>query len=146
MVDGKHDAPRTRQIVGNDSVQRAYRETREAETFEEIVLERDDNLPLAFEGRLLGSNDFDEDVPRGTCVRVFATKSGRLVTSVWQWQRTERSSRSRRAAAVHDRPEEALAWLVRDGRGLLGHASREAWKRACLAWAPLCGLEVERID
>lgn len=112
----------------------------------EFTLERDDNRPLRFQGYLVGFHEVDQDAPRGTAVLVFVTKRGKIVTSVHQWQRDAKRERERHDAAAHDTAEEALDWLIRDGGGHLGRASRQAWERACATWAPLQGYDVEIVE
>ena len=112
--------------------------------FETFVVERDDDRPLKFEGRLIGKNDVDEDVNNGTLVEIFVTRSGKLVTAVHQWQ--DAKNREAFRAAVHMMPDDALEWLKKDGGGYLGRASREAWEQACASHLPLQGQDVEVID
>jgi hypothetical protein len=112
----------------------------------EFTLERDDNRPLRFQGYLVGFHEIDLDVPRGTAVLVFVTKSGKIVTSVYQWQRDAKRERERHDAAAHDTAEGALDWLIQDGGGCLGRVSRQAWERACATWPPLQGYNVEVVE
>jgi hypothetical protein len=153
------------QIKGNDVLFRLYREGKlgqrpdfkadngETNLVEKLELdiqgykvERDDNLPLQFTGYLVGWNDVDLSVARGTQVTVFVTKSNKIVTAVHQWQRGEKRHRQRHAAGVHTTAPEALQWLIDDGQGRLGISSREAWELACQVWPALKGHDVENID
>lgn len=109
-------------------------------------VERDDNLPLQFKGYLVGWNDVDLSVARGTRVTIFVTKSNKIVTAVHQWQRGEKSQRQRHTAGVHQTAQAALDWLIGDDSGKLGRSSREAWEMACQIWPGLQGHEVEVID
>lgn len=155
----------TAQIKGNDVLYRLHREgkigkppsypadngeTDLVEEFnmalQEYTIERDDNLPLRFRGYLVGWNDVDLSVARGTRVTVYVTKSNKIVTAVHQWQRGEKKQRQRHAAGVHTTAQEALRWLVEDGTGRLGRSSREAWELACQVWPSLKGHDVEIID
>ena len=164
-VDAEDRAVRTAQIQGNDVLYRLHREgkigkmpsvpadagaTDLAKEFDlaikEYTVERDDNLPLRFTGYLIGWNDVELSVPRGTRVTIFITRSNRIVTAVYQWQRGEKHQRSRYAAGVHDDPDQALAWLIQDGGQQLGRSSREAWEMACQIWPALQGHDVEVID
>jgi hypothetical protein len=111
---------------------------------ETITLERDDDRPLRFSGRLIGANDIDEGVTNGTKVAIYVTKSGKIVTGVHQWQREK--GRERHAASAHQMPDSALEWLRVDGGGYLGKASKEAWDEACANHLPLQGQDVEVID
>lgn len=147
MADSEHRAPRDRLPVGNDVVRRACCPEAGSDTpDEEFMLDRDGQLPLQFVGRLVGSNACDPGLPRGTFVQIFITRAGKIVTSVWQWQRAGGRGRERKTAAFHDTPEAALAWLVEDGRGKLGRASCEAWTQASTNTARLRKFAVERID
>lgn len=109
-------------------------------------VERDDNLPLQFTGYLVGWNDVELSVARGTLVTVYVTKANKIVTAVHQWQRGEKKQRQRHAAGVHQTAEAALKWLIQDGQGRLGRSSREAWEMACRIWPSLKGHDVEVID
>lgn len=147
MSGSEHRTTSKRLPTGNDVVRRTCFPERPDDLLEEeFLVERDGSLPLRFTGRLIGANAIDEDVPRGTSVRVFVTRSAKIVTSVRQWQRGRGASRERNAAAVHETPAEALAWLVEDGRGRLGSASCEAWRKACAAWPALREHGAEEID
>jgi hypothetical protein len=154
------------QIKGNDVLYRLYREGKLSQPPPEFTadngqtdltekfnlalqgykVERDDNLPLQFTGYLVGWNDVDLSVPRGTRVTIFVTRSNKIVTAVHQWQRGEKKHRQRHAAGVHESPESALEWLIEDGQGRLGRSSREAWEAACQVWPSLRGRDVEVID
>lgn len=112
----------------------------------EFQVKRDDHLPLQFTGYIVGWNEVERTVPRGTQVCIFATRGGKIITSVHQWQKDETRQRERHAAAVHTSPDDALAWLIRDGGNQLGRASREAWELACQVWPALQGREVELVD
>lgn len=113
----------------------------------EFKVERDDNRPLQFQGYLIGWNEVDfSTVPRGTQVSIYVTKGNKIVTAVHQWQRGEKDERQRYKAGAHQTPETALEWLIEDGGGKLGRASREAWEAACSLWPSLQGHEVEVID
>lgn len=149
------DAPReaAAKIQGNDTLLRLYRAGQTAVPAEdgdtglrEFHVKRDDHLPLKFTGYLVGSNEVDPSVPRGTRVSIFTTRGGKIITSVHQWQRDESRERERHAAAVHTNPDAALAWLIKDGGNQLGRASREAWELACRVWPALQGHEVEVVD
>ena len=97
-------------------------------------------------GYLVGWNDVDLSVAKGTRVTVYITRSNKIITAVHQWQRGESRQRQRHAAGVHTQAQEALRWLVEDGSGRLGRSSREAWEIACQVWPSLKGHDVEVID
>ncbi len=146
MSGSEHRTPSKRLPTGNDVVRRTCFPDRPEQLEEDILVERDGQLPLRFNGRLIGANVVDEDVPRGTLVRVFVTRAAKIVTSVRQWQRGRGAPRERNTAAVHETPELALAWLVEDGGGRLGSASCEAWRKACTAWPTFRDHGAEEID
>jgi len=144
-------APR-RQIQGNSVVLDAWRKSREAaksasDEPQEFTLQRDDNRPIRFKGYLIGWNEVSPGVPRGTLVQVYVTRSsGKIVTSLYQWQRKDELERERYRAEVHETPSEAFQWLVDTNGGRLGQYGREAWNRACRTWPSLNGEDVEVID
>ena len=158
-----------RKIQGNDVLQRMVKEGRDTSppdaTFTSHValqtfkVERDSNLPLQFEGYLIGQNEIDDEAGRGTRVSVYVTRRGKIITHVYQWQRQDVAAwvnagnegtppikRSRNDAEAHTEGPSALQWLIQDGGSSLGAASREAWEMACSTWPPLQGQEVELID
>lgn len=113
----------------------------------EFTIEREDNRPLRFKGYLIGWTNVDPiEQVRGTQVQIFVTKSNKIITAVYQWQRQEGLERDRYKAGVHTTPELAFQWLVNDGGGRLGKSSREAWEMACNVWPSLKGYDVEVID
>jgi len=114
----------------------------------EFTLERTEDRTLRFQGKLIGWNEVKnfETLPRGTQVQIYMTKSGKIITAVYQWDRTYSADRSRRKAAAHSSPEDALNWLIKDGRGRLGRASKLAWEMACKEEKTLKGHDVEVID
>jgi len=141
-------------LQGNDSLLRMHKPEGLKRTAKELAdgevreftIERDDNRPLRFKGHLVGFNESDPDTPRGTAVAIFVTRRGKIITSVRQWQKDAKRERQRYDAAAHETADEALAWLIQDGGGHLGRASRDAWERACATWTPLQGHEVEVIE
>lgn len=142
-------SPSSRSIRGNDVVLRRVRDRPDSapdSALEEYTLERDQNLPLRFRGQLIGWNEIDPAVTRGTAVAIYVTRRGQIITSVHQWQRDDFRDRERHDACVHQTAEAALEWLVQDGGGHLGRASREAWEMACRTWPPLQGKDVEIVE
>lgn len=113
------------------------------------TVKRDGQLDLSFYGWIIGSRM--QATPRhekGTQVRVYLTNGGHLVTAVKQWTDGPDSEKKRvsRRAAVHESPSEALAWLIRDGRGRLGPSSKAAWGQACQAVPSLAQSGVELVE
>lgn len=143
-------------IAGNDVVRKAVEKERaekhglDPDFEEEYFLERDGDLPLRFWGDKIGTarhtRSGNRRGDRGTEVSIYVTSSGKLVTEVHQWQVLPDKQRSRRAAMAHRSPEDALAWLKKDAKGVLGSASKEAWLQACSAYAPLNSCAEEKID
>jgi hypothetical protein len=134
-------------IQGNDSVRSTL--NRVETSYETFRVERDGQLPLQFEGVLLGSSRTDLTAPRGTEVCIYVTRRGKYITHVFQWQRKDDSEdmkRTRNTAAVHEQADQALEWLITDGNGVLGSSSRIAWEEACQTWPALHGLDVECVE
>lgn len=133
--------------TGQAVVKEAMEEDPNLMALREFRVERSDDLPLVFQGYLIGWNEIDVSaMPRGTKVSIYVTKSGKIVTAVFQWQRGSHGSKTRHSAGVHATPKDALGWLKQDGGNRLGSASREAWEVACQVWPPLQGHEVEVVD
>lgn len=83
---------------------------------------------------------------RGVDVEIFVTEQGRLVTTRNAWTRApDGGSHHSQTSQVHETPAAAYQWLLDDGKGKLGPASKAAWVQACQTLAPMSGLEVERI-
>lgn len=142
MSDDEPRLPR-----GNSTVRAAFYNPTDAKPkIEEYLVDRDEGLPLSFQGYFVGQNSIDPDSRVGTQVKIFVTTGANIITAVHQWQRTDETERHRRRAAVHQTPEHALAWLIEDGNGKLGKASKEAWETACQTWPEFDGKDVERID
>lgn len=115
-----------------------------------IRVKRDGAKDLAFVGELIGEashggpGEYVSDWQRGTEVSLYLTREGRLVTAVRQWTIWQEEADAHRAA-VHDTPQAAYDWLVRDCGGTLGHASKECWEEACKHCGLLAGLDVEEV-
>jgi hypothetical protein len=120
-----------------------------------FCVERDGDLDLVGTGWVLGKGESGSGGPRGySCdwnrgvkVRVLLTRKGKLVTSRHRWSNWQGES-ARNAGAVHDSPEEALAWLrdEQECSGQLLPAEKEAWEAACEKWIGLDGLDCEGAD
>lgn len=84
---------------------------------------------------------------RGVDVEIFVTEKGRLVTTRNAWTRApDGGSSDSQTSQVCETPARAYQWLLDDGKGKLGPASKAAWVMACQTFAPMSGLEIERID
>lgn len=108
---------------------------------------RSQGLDLEIRGWIIGKGEAAAGRNRRTIVEIALTTKGRLITT--------RRSESRDAdgwelheatGQFHETPERAYAWLLEDGHGKLGPASRAAWVAACRTFAPMNGMEVERVD
>ena len=130
---------------GNNAVQQLVEDGREPDGLPAITthtIERDDDLPMRFEGRLISKAGSSRNNSRGTEVSIFVTRRGTIITAIAQWQ----PGRDRSRAAAHVSGEEALKWLKEDSQGSLGRASLHAWRAACRDWPPLNGLDVEVVE
>ena len=86
-------------------------------------------------------------VEKGIDVTIRLTAGGALVTTRCAWTRTpDGESQESQTGQVHTAPDLAYQWLVKDGKGKLGPASKEAWIQACLTVPPMNGLEFERVE
>lgn len=83
---------------------------------------------------------------RGLAVTIYLTPRGNLVTSRRAWQRVQGSRTDTQESAVHETPAAALRWLIDDGKGKLGPASKQAWVAACRKYPPLASFEYERAE
>jgi len=81
------------------------------------------------------------DAARGTTVTIRLTPGGSLVTT----RLTFRPGSEEQTGAAHATPAGALDWLLADGKGKLGPASKEAWKQACQNVPPMAEFAVERV-
>lgn len=113
-------------------------------------VKRDGARDLAFRGELIGEGShgtpgpYVDDWQRGTEVSIYLTLKGTLITAVRQWTLWENEADVHRAA-VHETPQAAYQWLVRDCGGQLGRASKEAWEDACSRCSLLANLDVEEV-
>ncbi len=98
-------------------------------------------------GRTLAAGNQQSSVQRGTDVEILLTASGRLVTTRNSWTETADGSREEsQRSEVYETPDGAYRWLVNDGKGKLGPASKAAWVQACRNVPPMSGLEYERVE
>jgi hypothetical protein len=89
---------------------------------------------------------FHGGVVRTLDVEIRLTRGGTLIVT-----RISRSSGNGSNSADSDAkpcetPNAAYEWLLKDGKGKLGPASKAAWVRACRTVPGMSGLEFERID
>jgi hypothetical protein len=85
---------------------------------------------------------------RGTDVEIVLTAGGNLVTTRRSWTRSPDGNESGASAtgAVHQTPASAYRWLINDGKGKLGPASKAAWLQACRTLPLMAGLEFEHVE
>lgn len=80
---------------------------------------------------------------RGTDVEIIALKSGNLVTTRRTYSRGSTENIHAATGRVNSTPQAAYNWLLEDGNGKLGPASKQAWVQACQQFPPMKGLEYE---
>ena len=80
--------------------------------------------------------------PRATEVEIRLTEGGNLVTT----SRRRGVDVLSQTGRVNDTPDSAYRWLLDDGKGKLGPASKQAWVQACRAVPEMAGLEFEDVD
>lgn len=117
---------------------------------------RDGGLDMQVVGAwTIGKGQFgdDEDAEpttrtlRGTTVRVLLTTTGRFVTTRTRWRNhVGGSSEESSTGGVYGSPAQVLDWLISDGEGKLGPASKAAWTEACRHVPPMNGLQYERVE
>lgn len=130
---------------GFDGVRKALDQQRSGQ-WQTWTLQRDDALPVQFSGTRIASSKVEKASKNGTEVAIYETTGGQIVTHVYGWQKNVGGLRKRHACGIHSTPQEALQWLIEDGKGRLGPASKKAWLSACNQHARFKGLGVEWID
>jgi hypothetical protein len=83
------------------------------------------------------------DAQRGTDVEIRLTPGGRLVTTRRSWTS---GGEVEQRGDVHETPDQALDWLLADGKGKLGPASKQAWVAACGIVPSMRGMDVRRVE
>lgn len=86
------------------------------------------------------------EVQRGTTVELRLTVGGFLVTTRTAWTRTADESTESATGQVHSTPDLAYNWLIKDGKGKLGPASKAAWVQACGNVPPMKEFAYERVE
>jgi hypothetical protein len=114
------------------------------------TIEREGDRDLALTAWVIGRGEVRATpdasrVERGTTVEIFLTTNGRLLASRAAWTRRPgvAGTVSRCSSMPEAMPEALYRWLVLDGKGKLGPASKEAWTQACRNVPPMAGLAVE---
>ncbi len=111
------------------------------------TVERPGNLDIEVSAWKLGEGRIDVGGPesrRTTTVEIWLTTKGRLLTVRRASSDVDGVSTVEQASQFHETPASALAWLIADGKGKLGRASKVAWVQACRTFAPMSGMEIER--
>lgn len=109
---------------------------------ESIPILIDNGLDGRANAWLLGTGEIGSK-KRGTRVKIWITPGGTLLTNVTTWQSATFEGdfdSSSSHGQWHETPQAALDWLIRDGGGKLGTASKEAWKHACTTFEPMLGM------
>ncbi len=118
------------------------------------IVQQDDGLDVEISAWKLGEGAITTGQAgkeqRGVVVTIWLTTQGRLLTERRAW--TERSASGSEpdsstesiASQFHTTPADALAWLIKDGKGKLGPASKTAWIQSCRTFGPMAGMEIER--
>ena len=88
----------------------------------------------------------DVELQRGTDVEVYLTAKGTLITTRRSWTRTGGGEEVSQTGQAHETPDSAYQWLLNDGKGKLGPASKQAWSEACRNVPPMAELEFEHVD
>jgi hypothetical protein len=115
------------------------------------TLPRQGDRDIQFSGWVIGKGEIAADgtdpatATRGTTVEILLTKTGRLVTSRTSWTRTDDVCTDSQRSQFHETADAAYRWLIKDGNGKLGPASKIAWTQACRALPALAGFDVEQI-
>lgn len=78
---------------------------------------------------------------RETIVRIWLLPAGVLLTNVRTTSENGNSVTS--TGKYHETPQGALDWLIENGRGKLGPASKAAWGEACHTFSPMNGMDIE---
>ena len=119
---------------------------------EPCLVTRQGYLDIHVQAWLIGCGETRADtgtgeVQRGTTVEIRLTVGGNLVTTRCAWTRTaDGSSEDSQTGQVHSTPHLAYEWLIKDGKGKLGPASKDAWVQACRNVPTMSGLEYERVE
>jgi hypothetical protein len=85
------------------------------------------------------------ELQRGTDVEILLTVGGTLITTRCSWTRGLDGEEVSQTGKPHETPDLAYRWLVNDGKGKLGPASKQAWSEACRTVPPMSGLEFEHV-
>jgi hypothetical protein len=87
----------------------------------------------------------DPKARRYTEVKIWLTPGGTLITNCTKGTTDGPIHTDSGTGCAHQTPAAALQWLLDDGKGKLGPASKAAWVAACRAVPPMADFEFERI-
>jgi hypothetical protein len=109
------------------------------------IVERPGALDVEVSAWLIGRGEIATGMsPRRTMtVEIWITTKGKLLVfrkAVTQFAQGGGDGLS--VSEFHDTPAAAYDWLVNDGKGKLGRASKQAWIEACQQFEPMRGMEV----
>ncbi len=82
---------------------------------------------------------------RETTVEIWLLPTGVLLTNVAVRQTHDGGSELLSHGQFHETPQGALDWLINDGKGKLGSASKQAWLQACSRFAPMGEMAVSDV-
>ncbi len=87
----------------------------------------------------------DPKARRYTEVKIWLTPGGTLITTKTVGTTDGPVHTDSSTGSPHATPAAAYQWLLDDGKGKLGPASKQAWVTACRAVPPMAEFEYERI-
>lgn len=96
----------------------------------------------------IGSGGGDPSTsPKGTDVEIILTEKGRLIPTRRTWSRTpDGFSIVEQRSGIFATFQQIYDFLVEDGKGRLGPASKAAWVQACRNVPGFADLQFERVD
>lgn len=125
----------------------------ENQSWREFVVERDGDVPLVFDGNLLGEDETSVNaldkftnswMTRGHTARIYETKSGKYVVEFISWSGVT-SEVNRYKAEVTQSPKELYDALMRLSSKGIPDAALLALRKAAMADSKLKEIAVERI-
>lgn len=97
----------------------------------------------------LGTFGYPGDDPkkweRGREVRLYVTSAGRIVVAIRKWSARPGEGVLHTAGVFAD-PDSAVSFLLEEGGGKLGQASKSAWEQACRNCEALADAETEAVE
>jgi len=112
---------------------------------ESILVGLDGRLDQRADAWLIGKGAVTTGGPtskRETLIRVWLLPAGMLLTNVTVTTTSDGVSvETASTGRYHETPQGALNWLIEQGKGRLGPASKAAWVMACQKFGPMNGME-----